>query len=345
MKASVDQLAFLKRRLAKAQELKIQKLAGDGGLRRYSRAKLGDKSFILMDCGPKDLSLKNFINIQKRLDSLRLAPKLFDYDLKQGFLLLEDLGDCHLEDIFFNSPPLQVMAFYRKALLQLIKLQERVLPLKTDPLFDPAFFLKEIEQAHYWLKTLCQPYFQPYLFRPPRALLRDMERLLSFFPPEAQVYCHRDYHSRNLMIKKGRVILIDFQDAGLGPWSYDLSSLLYDCYIGFKPGERQALIQFYFENLGPGLKNKARSSAHIELALKRQLLQRGLKACGCFSAFKIRDGRPDWLKYIPPTLQLVARAGFELGFFALAEYAKDLYRSCFKLCAPSFSCQGAGTPR
>ena len=308
-----------------------KRLPGDGGHRLYFRVRAEGKSFVLMSCGLSDPSLKSFVEIQKILKVP--VPEIFFKDLKKGLLLLEDLGDESLEKSFFEKGRALSLPFYCKALLDLIHAQRGIHPLRSHPWFDKAFFLRENEAAARWIHeyvellaktrsrtSIALPFQKLY-----EAFQQEMEQILSRLEyQEAFVFCHRDFHSRNLMLKRGRVIWIDFQDAGFGPSSYDLCSLLYDSYVPLTDKDRKALLLFYFENLPPFLKNRARSPIHIEAIVKTRFLQRGFKACGAFAAFKVRDKKDSHLKYILPNLERLKQTAYELSYSSVYHYMKFL---------------------
>ena len=318
---------FLKSYFPSIQNLKKEKLPGDGGHRSYTRIQSEKQTLMLMSCGKKDISLRKFIEIQKKLEPLVFVPKIFHKDLDQGFLLLEDLGDQSLEQFFSQNEAKLSLPFYFQALTQLIGFQSKIKPLPMDPLFDKEFFLKENEMAmnhlQVYINYSCKK--KTNRFDPsPADFKRDMEKILSNFKLEDYVYCHRDYHSRNLMLKEGKVILIDFQDAGRGPWHYDLTSLLYDSYVPLSLSNKRQLLTFYFENLPFSLKKKARSLSHIELMTKLQFLQRGFKACGRFAAFKNLEQKSTHLKYIRPTLNLLKKSAEELSYSGIYRYITQI---------------------
>ena len=319
--------SFLNSYFSNLTELKIESLKGDGGHRSYKRLKKGSQTFILMSCGSEDPSLKLFINIQLRLKNFVHVPQIFHYDLKEGFLLLEDLGSKVLEGIFFQSNSARQISFYQKALKQLIKLQTQVKIQPGDPVFDKKFFLKEIEQALYDLELYLQRALNRRDFDKSLALAfkKEMDEVLSYFKPEDYVYCHRDYHSRNLMLKSDQIFMIDFQDAGQGPFFYDLSSLLYDSYVHVE--DKQSLLLFYFEASPDFLKRKAQSVTQLERMTQLQFLQRGFKACGRFAAFKNESNRDTHLKYLTPSLQLLERTAQGLDYEGISNYAHFLIQA------------------
>lgn len=280
-----------------------------------------------MSCGADDPSLRQFVDIQARLKNFVQVPKLFCFDFKKGFLLLEDLGDISLEHVFLNGDKKLQLSLYQQALKQLIELQSQVLTLESDPVFDQSFFLNEIEKN----MDEMNKYLHGALKHSPidRKLLKnfkkEMEQILSHFHREDYVYCHRDYHSRNLMIKENQVLMIDFQDAGKGPWYYDLSSLLYDCYVSLQ--NREELAQFYFENLNSSLKQKAQSLKHVHKMMKLMFLQRGFKACGRFCAFKNKENKDTHLKYLKPVVSLLKSTAEELSYPAISAGAHFLIQA------------------
>lgn len=318
---------FLKKHFSSIKNIKKKKLPGDGGHRSYTRIKDGEKTFILMSCGKKDISLKKFVEIQKRIAPFVSVPQIFQKSFEEGFLLLEDLGDQSLEQFFLKEGTESSLQFYKKALIQLIHLQSNVDIFKNDLLFDKKFFFKEIEMSIHHLNTYIHNSYKKINKIDEKlssGFKEDMKRVISNFKMEDYVYCHRDYHSRNLMLKNDQVVIIDFQDAGIGPWCYDLASLLYDCYVPLNLNDKKKLFIFYFENLPLSLKSKVSSLSQIEFMIKLQFLQRGFKACGRFAAFKNLNQKSTHLKYIYPTLQLMKKTSLELSYLGIHEYLKNM---------------------
>lgn len=322
---------FLKRCFPSTQNLKKEKLPGDGGHRDYTRIRADKQTFILMSCGEKDPSLKQFIEVQTILQPLVFVPKIFHKDLEQGFLILEDLGDQNLEQFVLQKGEQASFPFYQQTLKQLISFQSKIPTKTTKLLFDKDFFLKENEMAIHHLQTYINNFFKKKIIPSDISSLlsfkKDMEKNLDDFKLDDYVYCHRDYHSRNLMLQNEKIIIIDFQDAGLAPWYYDLASLLYDSYVPLSPSYKKQLADFYFENLPMDLKKKALSFSHVQLLLKRQFLQRGFKACGRFAAFKNENQKNTHLKYILPTLELLKNTASELSFSGIHNYINQMTKA------------------
>ena len=156
------------------------------------------------------------------------------------------------------------------------------------------------------------------LTAPPKDFLQDMNRISSQLEKEPYVFCCRDFHSRNLMLvprKAGEELaLIDFQDAGGGPFCYDLTSLLYDSYVFLSDAEQKDLLLFYRESSSGQLKRGAGSLEKTEAACRLQFLQRGFKACGAFAGFYVNEGRSGHLKFIPGTLKRLEKAAGLLSY-------------------------------
>ncbi|MBC6414830.1 MAG: phosphotransferase [Bdellovibrionales bacterium] len=316
---------FLKVYFKEFKNFQHEDLKGDGGHRNYTRIKNANHSFILMSCGLYDLSLKKFIKTQNRLKAYVKVPQLFQYDLKKGLLLLEDLGNKSLESIYFRKGEINSLFFYQKALKQLIQIQSKISTKRQDPSFDKDFFLKEIEQA------ICD--IEKYLFtfskirfidkKKVSQFNKEFQNILEFILREEDfVFCHRDYHSRNLMLKNQQIYIIDFQDSGKGPWFYDLTSLLYDSYIPLKYKKEMSL--FYLQNLPPILAKKVKKYSHLEKMIQLQFLQRGFKACGRFCAFKLENNKNSHLKYVPRTLNLLRSIAHKHSYKAIADYAQHI---------------------
>ncbi len=309
------------------QDFQLQKLSGDGGHRSYTRVKTkaGD-SYILMSSGEEDPSLKDFVVIHKKLNQATcFVPKIFKTDFSKGFLLMEDLGDEMLEDLQGNKKTQE--SYYLKSIEQLIKLQQKIKPVPEDQVFDKKFFQEEIDTAIHrleeFLKTLQQKSFLEKT-KLKESLKEEMEKVISQFVKTSFVYCHRDFHSKNIMISKGEPYLLDFQDAGAGPWMYDLTSLIYDSYVPFTDLERQNFIKFYFENSELNFKKSIGQLSDLNDFVQLQFLQRGFKACGCFAGFYNSHQQGTHLRYIKPTLQNLYEVATVRGYKNMASYFKEL---------------------
>ena len=333
---------FLKKCFPGPEKPEEQRLPGDGGHRSYTRLWLGKKSRILMFSGENDPSLRRFAEIQKRLRAAGIpAPRLFRKDFNRGFLLMEDLGDESLESLRAKSGGPASRPFYFQAAERLAEMQAAVKTLPEDEVFGSRFFIEEAELAARRLETLLKNFLKKAARRggkakageknPGRlifkqaAFWREMRAVCSELESGSfYVFCHRDYHSRNIMIKNKKICLLDFQDGGSGPMAYDLASLLYDSYVRFQESERKELLRLYFDRLPPRLRRRAGSFSRLDFLVRLQFLQRGLKACGCFAGFYNAEKKRSHLPYIRPALKAVSRTAADLGFPAISSAAAEL---------------------
>ena len=322
-------------------QLAKQPLPGDGGHRSYTRLKLPQKSSreescILMFSGENDPSLKLFVEIQKRLSAAQIpVPRLFRKDLKKGLLLMEDLGDESLESLRLKEGGGASRPFYFQAVEYLVKMQDSVRVFSGDEIFNGLFFAEETDLAVSRLESLLERSLggiSPLQKKKASApFKKEMNKISSQLEKTFYVFCHRDYHSRNLMINKmlegGRLSLLDFQDGGSGPMVYDLASLLYDSYVSFQESERKELLKFYFDKLPDRLRKRFDSLSDLDFLTRLQFLQRGFKACGCFAGFYNAEKKRSHLLYIKPTLEFLARTAEDLGFPSVRFYTREIASS------------------
>ena len=295
-----------------------EKLAGDGGHRDYYRLQAENSFYVFMSSGKDDPSLKDFIQIQGMLKKSNLpVPRLFHQNLKEGFLILEDLGDVTLNFVLKEDRK-GALVLYKKALRDLVKMQSQVPFPSSFPRFGKEFFMKETGLALQRLEKLVQNCGGKEVSKN-KALnfKKEMEGICNKLDQLTFVFCHRDFHSRNLMVKNNYPYWIDFQDAGQGPYCYDLCSLLYDSYIFFSDREKENMIKFYFQTLPDCMKQSIVGTKEVHLLTRLQFLQRGFKACGCFAGFYNDSRRTIHLSYIQPTLKELEKESLKFQFEGL----------------------------
>lgn len=278
--------------------------SGDASFRRYFRIQRGDASYILMDAPPERENCDPFIHVSRLLLQLGLhVPQVLAQDLERGFLLLSDLGSRQYLDALSES---NVDRLYGDALGALAALQSCDPQAAGLPLFDRALLMREMGLFRDWLVGT---HLSLELTGEEQASLEHtFTRLADSALAQPQVCVHRDYHSRNLMVcERHNPGVLDFQDAVLGPVTYDLVSLLRDCYISW-PRAR-------VEDWALGYRELAVQTGVLraDLADERQFLrwfdwmgvQRHLKASGIFARLNHRDGKSGYLADIPRTLAYV----------------------------------------
>lgn len=278
-------------------------LAGDASFRRYFRLRSKNKSYVLMDAPSERESTQSFIAISSVLRVMGLSsPEIYHSDVSQGFLLLTDFGDRQLLQALM---PEQVDAYYEVALEDLLIMQRCTsVGNYVLPFFDEGRYQAELDLFRDWylvrhLGLDLTNANRQHLDRLSQLLI---ERALS----QPQVFVHRDYHSRNLMVlPDNRLGILDFQDALKGPITYDLMSLLRDCYIAW-PYERVKfwVLAFHQRLLEEGLLMDDDPERFL-LWCDWIALQRHLKCIGIFSRLHYRDQKSRYLQDIPRVLNYV----------------------------------------
>lgn len=278
--------------------------SADASARRYWRLYLGADSRIVMDAPPPE-DCTRFVVLARRLRASGLrTPAIHAASLEQGFLLLDDLGDRTYLDAL---EPATADELYQDAIEALLRWQSRDAGADLPP-YDAALLARELAIFRDWfLKGL----LGLELSAPEQALLQAAERrLIASALEQPQVCVHRDYHSRNLMrLDAENPGILDFQDAVCGPITYDLVSLLRDCYIAWPPEQVERWALGYLERARAlGLIGSGIEAERFLGWFDRMGMQRHLKAIGIFARLKLRDGKDGYLKDIPRTLGYVREA-------------------------------------
>lgn len=277
-------------------------LAGDASARRYFRVSEQGTRYVVMDAPPPEIP-RVFADIAAVLAQHDLeVPKVIQADFDKGFLLLSDFGDrLYLSEL--NEVTADYL--YQDAADALLKIQHCQ---KKLPLFDQAFFYRQLEIFEEWYLKKHQGFTHIDLKNTQAILSPIYAILFEVCREQPQVFVHRDYHSRNLMIlpQNGPGIL-DFQDAMTGPITYDLVSLLQDCYIAW-PRERiqNWVLDFY----GKAKESKLLTGQETYSEFLRWFdltgLQRHLKNLGIFARLHYRDNKSGYLKDIPQVLKYIS---------------------------------------
>ncbi len=301
----------------------IEVASADASFRRYFRVRRDDgTTWIAMDAPPDKEDLPTYLRVSALLEGCGVhVPRVLADDTAQGFALLEDLGGTHmLTALNQGADP---GALYDQALDTLARLQ-----LSGDaasrhlPPYDRATLLREMQLLPDWY---CARHLQMEPDAATQALLqRTFDLLADAALAQPQVFVHRDYHSRNLMVTPAHSPgVIDFQDALRGPVGYDLASILKDCYVEWPREQvRQWVAQFRARLLAGGEAGRAlagSSDAAFLRAFDLIGLQRHIKVLGIFARLFWRDGKTGYLADLPRTLgyvQATARDIPELAEFS-----------------------------
>ena len=280
----------------------IKPASGDASFRRYFRIDHDGESLIVMDAPPDKEDCVPFINIANALLKTGLnVPRVLQKNLEQGFLLLSDLGSVqYLEQL--NSESAEQL--YGDAFDALLLMHRDTESHAHLPPYDHALLIKEMELMREWY---LEKNLNVTLNAQQHAILDDAFELLAQSAlAQPQVLVHRDYHSRNLMVvDKGNPGVLDFQDAVIGPITYDLVSLLKDCYITWPREQVLTWVRGYYQRLlENGLIDEIGETQFIKW-FDFMGAQRHLKVVGIFSRLDMRDGKPGYLKDIPRTLAYI----------------------------------------
>jgi N-acetylmuramate 1-kinase len=272
--------------------------SSDASARRYWRLRLhnGDTR-IIMDAPPPGEDIRPFIDVQERLIVSEVAvPKIFERDIEQGFLVLEDLGDC----TFFqwrHGHSIDTVYAQLEAAIRLLALVTKT--ETTDlPRFDTARLNREMDLFADWY--IAQYHATPFNAEQSAQWQRLRDRVSERLQTMPQGFVHRDYHSRNLMVQGERLVTIDFQDALTGPLTYDLVSLLRDSYIDW-PDELVHKLQAVFWQECPSDLRETWPLDQLREDFAWVAVQRHLKVLGIFARLSIRDGKHGYLKDLPLT--------------------------------------------
>jgi aminoglycoside/choline kinase family phosphotransferase len=285
------------------REYELRPASTDASFRRYFRVVARGGTHIVMDAPPEREDLQRYIAVARRLHGLGLhVPEILEQDLVQGFLLLTDLGQqVYLSALNADSAD----RLYGDALAALVILQGGIFrDPHALPDYDAALLHRELEIFREWYLGR---HLGLRLDAGQDALLDGaFAVLVNAALEQPRVWVHRDYHSRNLMVtRENNPGILDFQDAVIGPATYDLVSLLRDCYIAWPRDRVEAWALGYRESAArAGLPVGAGDGQYLRW-FDLMGVQRHLKAAGIFARLLHRDGKPGYLADIPRTLGYV----------------------------------------
>ncbi len=294
-------------------DAQVALISGDASFRRYFRVQLPKQSFIAMDSPPDLVPVAPFIALANAYQARGIkAPEVKAAELSQGFLLLSDLGDTQLLDAL-NSD--NVSHYYGRALALL----DQVLTIteadgESLPDYDDEFVLREL---NIFLEWLVQHHLKLNIDDQTREMVDECFGLLiDNVALQPKVGMHRDYHSRNLMLCDDELAVIDFQDAVIGPITYDAVSLLRDCYVRWSDEVITPLIAQHYQQMRTlGLIDETVSLSQYRRWFDLMGMQRHLKAAGIFCRLNYRDAKPGYMKDIPLTLSYVRDIGAQYPEF------------------------------
>ncbi len=290
----------------------VDKLTGDASTRRYYRIFTSKDSYVVCLDNPFNETMEKhpFLSVQQFLSSNRVrVPEIIDHNLSRGYSLQEDLGNVtllhHLSSVTSSEEELRI---YKTIVDQLLELH-RIPPtaVKNNNLFQLKFdYQKYMDETRFTFK-----YFLNFFYKnQDENLISELEALfdpiMKRLANQKMVITHRDFHSRNIMVKDSKFTFIDFQDARWGIPQYDLVSLLEDCYYDLREENRVALKKYYYQNLDVSIHGQKTYEEFLDL-YDDMLIQRVFKAVGSFCY--IYNWRKDdrYLKYIGFAMEKIRR--------------------------------------
>jgi len=294
---------------------RVVPLTGDASDRRYFRIIPSDGPSIVLalHAGPIEFASLPFARVAELFQMIPLpVPGVLGHSDELGIIALQDLGDVTLQAHLGASSPVEHAALYRQAVTLIEQLQRRGADLESDQ-FPPYRVAFDVEKLTWELEFFATYFVQGYRGVPlgaseRAALSEEWREIVQELAAEPRVLCHRDYHSRNLMLREGSLYIIDFQDARMGPDTYDLVSLLRDSYVDIGDRELDELIAYFLAV------KRSDSAAASDDEFRRRFdlmaLQRNLKALGTFGYQTVTRRNTVYIQYMPRTLRY-ARTNLE----------------------------------
>lgn len=288
----------------------LDSLPGDASARQYHRLQLLDGSdmtksrYIVMDSADEQDAMRQFINVAKLMSPAINVPTLIAQDVEKGFLVLQDFGAVEFAHLLVDAVPSKVNEHYQLAMQTLVALQtvsvETAKAQHHLPDYDEELLNREMDLFSEWFIPYVGVALDKTLWDNLKAVL--IQQILR----QPQVIVHRDYHSRNLMQDQAdhsRLGVIDFQDAVIGAYTYDLVSLVRDAYVEWPEPQISEWIRDFWQLHKQTALTTADSVAQFENDVNIMGVQRHLKVLGIFIRLSERDGKDRYLADIPKVMR------------------------------------------
>ncbi len=298
---------YLSRTNMAAKSPRVVPLTGDASDRRYFRVLLPETPSIVLSLHSTAFEFDTlpFVNVARLLSRMPVPiPAVLGHADDLGVLALEDLGDVTLQAHLGAATPAEHAALYREAVALIATLQRRGDELaSTEYLpYGVAFDVEKLTwELDFFIRHFIEAYRGIVMSGSAREELRsEFAVVVASLAAEPRVLCHRDYHSRNLMLHGSELFIIDFQDARMGPDTYDLASLLRDSYVDLPEATVSELLAYFL-----ALKGQVGDQSEFRRRFDVMALQRNLKALGTFGYQTTARRNPVYIQYIPRTLRYV----------------------------------------
>src|SRR5947208_1417708 len=286
-----ERIAQYLRESGLASGSRVVPLTGDASDRKYFRIIPSDGPSIVLalHAGPIDFATLPFANVSMLFERIPLPiPGMLGHADDLGIVALQDLGDVTLQAHLGAASPAEHAALYREAVALIATLQQRGEQL-ASPDYLPYGISFDVDKLAWELDFFTKHFLEAYrgvmLSDDQRMTLRtEFAAIVEELASEPRVLCHRDYHSRNLMLSESRLYIIDFQDARMGPDTYDLVSLLRDSYVDLPEQVVEELIAYFLalKGIAGTASHDAANATEFRRRFDVMALQRNLKALGTF---------------------------------------------------------------
>ena len=291
---------------------RVVPLTGDASDRRYFRiiSRDGSSSVLAVHAGPIEFGALPFANVACLLREIPLpVPAVLGHSDELGIVAQQDLGDVTLQAHLGAAPPAEHADLYRQGVAFIERLQRRGAELRSDEYlpYRTAFDIEKLTwELNFFVRHFIEEYRGARLSEAERSALDEEWAVIAReLAGEARVLCHRDYHSRNLMLHEDSLYIIDFQDARMGPDTYDLASLARDSYVDITERELDDPVAYFLALKGtaPSAANAGDGPREFRRRFDLMAVQRNLKALGTFGYQTMARRNPVYIQYMPRTLR------------------------------------------
>lgn len=310
-----------------SSKLKTERLTGDASTRRYYRIATDSCSYVVcLDNPTSEIEKNTFVEMQSIYEKEGVrCPKIFDMNLKKGYILEEDLGDITFLRNLSGCTVEDELNHYRKAVDLIIKVHSIDATAYTNKAFTTLAFDEEklMYEVNFTIDHFLKDYLEVSCCESLDYVKSEFRKISCEIASQKMVVTHRDFHSRNIMIKERDYILIDFQDTRMGIPQYDLVSLLEDNYYSLNDNNKKELKEYYWKTfLEP---KKIQTKEDFEKFYSLMKIQRTFKAIGSFAfIYKTRDD-DRYLKYIGYAFENLRKELGELGMYQLSKILSEKY--------------------
>ncbi len=296
----------------------LRQASADASFRRYLRIDGAGRTWIVMDAPPPQEDVRPFVQVARLIEQAGLnAPRVLAQDVEHGFLLLTDLGSrpylAALHDAVAANEPQRAGSLMREAFGALVQWQQRVDPAGLPP-YDDALLRRELALFPEWCVSREHGITWNAAQQSEWQVVCDL--LVASALAQPRVAVHRDYMPRNLMVADPNPGILDFQDAVLGPITYDAASMLRDAFISWdEEQEIDWAVRHWQQARQAGLPVDADFGEYWR-QLEWMGLQRHLKVLGIFCRLKLRDGKPGYSQDLPRFFRYARRVAGRYNGFA-----------------------------